>query len=85
MRAFSNRAGHEFLLTAPQHPKLRARLSGLCQSAGDGSFQAFGVQLVPEDKAILVPGVAYSIQPINTSETYRWVVAPDMTLLTFKE
>jgi hypothetical protein len=38
----------------------------------------------PEDKAKLVPGIAYRLQPINISETYRWIVASDRTLLTFK-
>lgn len=83
MRAFQNRAGHEFLLTAPQHPEVRGHLAGLRLSAGDGSFQAYGAQILPEDKAKLVPNAAYGIQPINTSDTYRWVVAPDMTRLNF--
>ena len=85
MRAFANHVGREFLLTAPQHPDIRARLSGLDLSAGDGSFQAYGVQIVPADKANLVPGIAYTIQPSNTNATYRWTVAPDMPPLTFRE
>ncbi len=83
MRAFRKLAGYEFLLIAPQHPNVRACLTSLNQSSGDGSFQAYGAQIVPEDKAKLVPGAAYSIQPINTSETYRWVVAPDLRPLKF--
>ena len=47
------------------------------------AFKRYGAQVLPEDKAKLVPGVAYSIQPINTSDTYRWVAAPDMTPLIF--
>src|SRR5438128_2272417 len=85
MRGFYNRAGHEFLLTAPQQAAVRAQLSGLRQSAGDGSFKAFGARIVPEDKAKLVSGVAYNIQPINRSEIYRWVVAADVTRLTLKD
>jgi transglutaminase-like putative cysteine protease len=85
MRAFANRVGHEFLLTAPQHPDVRAHLSGLDLSTGDGSFQAYGAQVVPEDKAKLVPGVAYSIQPIKGSDTYHWVAAPDLAPLTLKD
>ena len=83
MRAFEKRTGHEFLLTAPQHPKVRVQLSGLTLSSGNGSFQAYGMRVLPEDKAKLVPGVAYSIQPINTSDVYRWVVAPNLTPLSF--
>jgi hypothetical protein len=59
-------------------------LNRLTLSSGDGSFQAYAAQFATEDKARLVPGVAYNIQPINTSEIYRWVVAPDITLLMLK-
>ncbi len=69
MRAFEKRAGHEFLLAAPGHPTLKAHLNRTCLSSGDGSFQAYGEQFATEDKARLVPGVAYSIQPLNTSDT----------------
>jgi hypothetical protein len=84
MRAFQKHVGHEFLLTAPNHPDVRARLNGRDDSAGDGSFQAYGAQVVPEDKAKLIPGVAYGIKPENISEIYKWVVEPDMTPLIFK-
>ncbi len=85
MRAFQKRAGHDFLLTVPQHPDVRVHLNGLDLSTGDGSFQAYGAQVVPEDRAKLVPGVAYSIQPINISDTYHWAIVPDLTPLTLKE
>jgi transglutaminase-like putative cysteine protease len=85
MSAFQKRAGHEFVLIAPPHQEIRAHLTGLTLSQGDGSFQAYGAQVVPEDQAKLVPGVAYAIQPINTSDTYRWVVAPDMAPLTLRD
>jgi len=85
MRVFQKHAGHEFLLTAPQHPDVRVRLSGLDQSAGDGSFQAYGAQVIAEDRVKLVPGIAYRIQPINISDTYRWSAAPDLAPLTLKE
>jgi hypothetical protein len=84
MRAFQKRCGHEFLLIAPQHPEVRAQLTGHTLSAGDGSFQAYGAQVLPEDKAKLVPRVPYRIQPVNISETYRWTVAPDVTLRLFE-
>ena len=80
MRAFGKRAGHEFLLTAPGRPDVKARLGGPMMSVGDGSFQAFAAQITPEDKAKLVPGVAYTLTPQNTSETYRWAVTPGVTL-----
>jgi hypothetical protein len=83
MHAFSKRVGHEFELIAPQHPKVRVFLNGVDISS-NGSFQAYGAYVVPEDRSKLMPGVAYSIHPINISDTYRWVVAQDMKLLTLK-
>ena len=80
MRSFQKRASHEFLLTALQHPDVRARLTGLNLSTGDGSFQAYGAEVLPEDKVKLAFGVPYEIHPINVSETYRWTVAPNTTL-----
>lgn len=76
MRVFRSRAGHQFLLTAPGQPNIRVRLNDTMDSSGDGSFQAFGAQIVPEDKAKLDPGVTYTLLPKNISTTYRWAVAP---------
>jgi hypothetical protein len=85
MRAFMKHAGHDFLLAAPQHPEIRAHLVDLRLSAGDGSFQAYCAHFPPEDKAKLVPGVPYTIKPINLSEAYRWVAAPDLAPLRLKK
>ncbi len=85
MRAFAKRVGHEFLLTATDHPTVRAHLNGWNLSQGDGQFQAYGAQAAPEDRAKLAPGGAYRLQPINISDTYRWVVAPETKSLTFDE
>jgi hypothetical protein len=83
MRAFCNRAGHEFLLTAPGHPPVKAHLTGL--TCSDEKLQVFAAQIAAEDKAKFVPGVAYELQPLNTSDTYRWAVAPGVTLLVSAE
>jgi len=83
MRTFYKHAGHDFLLTAPRHPDVRVQLSGLRQSSGNGDFQAYGARVATEDKSKLVAGVAYAIQPVNTSETYHWTTAPDLKMLTF--
>jgi transglutaminase-like putative cysteine protease len=79
MRAFQKRASQDFLLIAAEKAEVRVHLSDLRKSAGDGSFQAYGAHILPEDKGKLVPGTAYGIQPINTNETYRWTVAPGLT------
>lgn len=83
MQVFRKRAGQKFLLTAPQHPEIKAEPSGLTLSSGDGTFQAFGARILPEDKLKLVQGVAYRIKPVNTSDTYRWAVAPNLAPITF--
>ena len=84
MSDFWERAGHEFLLTSSHQPEVKAHLIDGRLSSGDGAFQAYMAQVEPEDQTKLAPGVAYSIQPINTNDTYRWVVAPDLTRLTMK-
>jgi hypothetical protein len=84
MRAFEKRAGHEFVLSASGHPDLRARLNGLKISRGDGTFQAFGVELWQEDRDKAAPGIAYSIMPINTGDTYRWQVSPGLRPVTLR-
>lgn len=84
MSAFEKKAGREFLLVAPEHPAVKARLNGLTLSSGDGSFQAYAARVIPEDKAKLVPGIAYNLKPENTNEIYRWIVGPELAPLTFK-
>ncbi|HWF19358.1 MAG TPA: transglutaminase domain-containing protein, partial [Verrucomicrobiae bacterium] len=65
MRAFQKRVGHDFILTAPQHPDVKARIIDMRLSSGDGSFQAYAAQVLPEDKPKLVSGISYNIQPLN--------------------
>jgi len=78
MRIFYGRAGHDFLLSAPGHPTVKAHWTGASVSA-DG-VETCAAQIDADDKAKFVPGVSYAIQPINISDTYRWVVAPGVTL-----
>jgi hypothetical protein len=85
MAVFETRVGHEFVLSAPQHADVRASLSGDKYSDGHGTFQAYGVAVLPEDKPKLATGVPYSIRPVNASQTYRWAVAPNTTVTFEKE
>jgi hypothetical protein len=75
MRAFEKRASNEFLLVAADQPDLRASLSGLRLSQGDGSFQAYGLRIAAADKPKVAAGVAYTLKPLNTHTTYLWQVA----------
>ena len=84
MNAFEKRAGHDFVLSAPDHPPIKARLNGMKLSSGDGTFQAYGANILPEDKEKMVPGIAYSIQPLNISPTYRWELATNLAGLKFE-
>jgi len=77
MSDFFKRAGHEIIFTATGHPDVKGRLNGHTVSSGDGSFQAYGLQIVAEDRAKIAPGVAYAITPSNISGTYRWQVSSD--------
>jgi hypothetical protein len=85
MRVFQTRVGSEFRLTSPGHPALRAHLLGARFSQGDGRFQAYGAEVVAADREQVVPGVAYAIEPINISETYRWQLAPDLKPIVLHE
>jgi Transglutaminase-like superfamily len=81
MREFESKASHDFVLTAPNHVDVRVKLTGMKLSAGDGSFQTFGGQIVPADRAKLERGIAYNLHPANTSDTYRWQVADNLAPL----
>ena len=51
-------------------------------STGDSHprYQFFGVRIDPESKAQFAPGIAYSVEPINTNETYTWTVKAGVTV-----
>jgi hypothetical protein len=75
MRDFEARASHKFVLTAPGHPDLNATLSGMKISSGS-EYRMWGVRITEESRMHLARGVEYEIRPLNTSEVYRWSVAP---------
>ena len=85
MSAFYSRAGHEILFTAPGLPDVRGYFNGHTVSSGDGSFQAYGLEIVAEDREKVVPGAAYSVKPINTSATYRWQISEHFAPVRLKE
>lgn len=74
MRVFRTKVGHEFVLSAAGQPDLHASLGGSTWSKGDGSFQAFSLEVRAADRGRIAPGVAYALKPVDTSEKYRWVV-----------
>jgi transglutaminase-like putative cysteine protease len=85
MRVFQQRVGQEFILSAADRPDLRARLLDWRMSKGDGSFQAYCAEVVAADRDKIVPGLAYTIKPINISETYRWELGADLKPITLKD
>ena len=85
MRVFQKRVGSEFRLKSGDHPVLRAHLLEARFSQGDGRFQAYGAEVITTDRDKVVPGAAYTIEPINISETYRWQVAPDVKPIVLRE
>jgi hypothetical protein len=78
-KAFYKRAGHDFLLSAPNCPPIRVVWVGGGVSAGD--LWTCPARIKAEDKPNLVPGVAYTIAPTNISDVYRWVVEPHVTII----
>jgi transglutaminase-like putative cysteine protease len=79
MRDFEARAGHEFVLAAPGHPDLKAKLSGIKLSNG-AQYQMWGVRIADESREDLAEGVEYEIRPVNTSDVYRWTVRPGVVI-----
>ena len=67
------------------HPDLRARLNGHTVSDGRGKFQAYGLEVVPEDEDRIAAGAAYTLRPLNTSDTYRWQVSDELVPLKLRE
>lgn len=84
MTDFWHRAGHDFLLTSPNHASIHARLLDARYSTGSGDFQAYEAEIIPEDVNKVVSGAAYSIHPNNTSEKYRWATASDLAPVILK-
>jgi hypothetical protein len=54
------------------------QLDGVKVSSGNGTFQAFGARVVAEDRSKVVPDATYTLEPTNTSPTYRWTVNPGL-------
>jgi len=82
LRNFARHAGKHFVLTAPGHPEIKAKLSGktITNNAKGQLYQLFGVRIDSEDRQGVTFGVDYTIRPINTSETYRWSVKDGVVL-----
>jgi hypothetical protein len=78
MRVFYERAGTKFVLAAPGSPRIHATWSGATVSAN--GFETCAANIDSADKEKLVPGSAYTIEPINVSDMYCWVVAPGVKL-----
>jgi hypothetical protein len=85
MRDFYQRASHNFLFVASGYPDVRGQLTGRMVSSGDGSFQAYGLEVMPEDAAKVAAGVAYTVKPLNTNDRYRWQVSDQLAPLKLKD
>ncbi len=80
LRAFWGRAGHSFVLRSSGHPDIHLELDDARFATGDGQFQAFGASVVAQDRPKVAPNVPYTLEPVNTSTTYRWTVNPGVTV-----
>ena len=75
-------AGFRFILKAEGHKDIEINeknYSGNC-SSGDGDFQAFYVNMKKTQIEQVIPGVSYSLEPVNESNEYYWIVNDGVTL-----
>ncbi|UCD50649.1 MAG: hypothetical protein JSW27_24380, partial [Phycisphaerales bacterium] len=75
LSTFKEHAVFGFRLKANGHEDIRITaptFQGTC-SSGDGGFQGFVVRLPADELRKLVPGVEYTIEPINQDKKYYWV------------
>jgi hypothetical protein len=82
LRRLVENAGFNFVLKAGGGDDIlidQENFGGNCSSGG-GEFQAFYVHLDTGQLLALVPGLAYSLHPVNQSETYFWTVREGVTL-----
>jgi transglutaminase superfamily protein/thrombospondin type 3 repeat protein len=64
-----------FVFKAPGHEDVRAE-------ARRGHWSAeFYIQIAPNELKRMVPGVTYTLLPLNERPTYHWVVKPGVTLV----
>ncbi len=76
LNSFLEKTVFRFLLRAPGHEEIvvtRDHHRGNC-SSGRGQFQGFVVGLPPSELEKLVPGVRYSLVPLEQREEYSWQV-----------
>lgn len=85
MGAFYKHAGHDVVLVGPDKSEIRAHFNGHSVSQGDGSFQAFALEIVAEDRAKIIPDAGYMIRPINTNAPYQWVVSDQFVPVKLKD
>jgi len=78
MRTFYRRAGHDFVLTAPNEPTVRAHWEGL--SVSSNNIETIALVIDEADRGKFNPKIAYSIQAKNTNSTYVWIVLPGVSL-----
>jgi hypothetical protein len=73
---FARKAGREFILSAPGHPEVHARLNGwtMTQGTETNHYQLLAVRVNPEERQLVAAGVTYAIHPVNTNQTYSWNV-----------
>jgi hypothetical protein len=79
---FIKRAGHDFTLHADNRPDVRASWDGWSYSdvSKGANFRGYGLRIKPPDKALLVPGIAYTVVPINNGSIYKWESSPGDTV-----
>lgn len=74
-------ASKNFVMKSPGRADVPLTLDGVTYGGRNApNTQGFGARLTPQARAMLVPGAAYTLHPINTNAVYQWAVAPNVTL-----
>jgi hypothetical protein len=75
---FMANAGFNFEVIDLESGKAIFKINGenccVKQSTGDGNFQGYGVRFKQSQLETLKAGKSYTLQPINSSDTYQWLI-----------
>ena len=83
LNAFREKAAFRFLLKAEGHDDIQITETH-CQgrySSGSGEFQGFVVGFPSVELGKLVPGVAYTLVPVEQRPEFTWQVRPGVRLV----
>lgn len=73
-RSFLNQVDKRFILKADGYPDIQANAERGCWS------REFYIRIPKSEYVKMVPGISYTIHPVNSNPKYQWKVIPDVTI-----